>query len=164
MHLFEIILFLSRCIFISQSINLTDQYTLIDHFLTVKNLDSAVIYTCWPFSGNACASFLNKFVFAITRVIVLLIHKRLIVLDTVANMKRLNENKIGIIHREIKDFDGNLNLKDVFAISLHYPTIGIIVDWSCQENMAFQVYYVLTQSIVRFSTVLHSIFKTKSRL
>jgi len=38
---------------ISQSDNNFDaQYKLMDQFLTIKNLDTAHLYTCWSLSGN----------------------------------------------------------------------------------------------------------------
>lgn len=32
--------------------NFDAQYKLMDQFLTIKNLDTAQLYTCWSLSGN----------------------------------------------------------------------------------------------------------------
>lgn len=49
-------------------------------------------------------------------------------------MKKFNEKQIAVTYRNIKDFDGNYNLKDVFTISLYSPLLGVIVDWTCDEH------------------------------
>lgn len=54
-------------------------------------------------------------------------------------MKKCNENKIAVTHRSIEDFNDIFRLENAFTISLYSPSIGIIFDWSCYENMKFQV-------------------------
>lgn len=60
MYFFNVLLpFLTIRITFSQSINFDSQHELIDNFLTVKNLDSALFYTCWPYTGNKLVYLAN---------------------------------------------------------------------------------------------------------
>lgn len=56
-------------------------------------------------------------------------------------MKKFNEKQIAVTYRNIKDFGGNYNLKDMFTISLYSPLLGVIIDWTCNEyeNILFNV-------------------------
>lgn len=54
-------------------------------------------------------------------------------------MKKANEKNIMILYREKKDFNNNLNLEEVFSLSLYSPLLGVIVDWSCNEDISFEV-------------------------
>lgn len=60
----------------------------------------------------------------------------LMLLDRAQNMKILNKNNIMVTYRNIKDFTWN---DDDFTISLYSSLLGIIMDWSCNENMRFEV-------------------------
>lgn len=51
-------------------------------------------------------------------------------------MKKLNDQKIAVTYRNIKDFHLE---DDSFIISIYSPTIGIIIDWSCNGNMLLKV-------------------------
>lgn len=35
-----------------QSADFNAQYKLVEHFLTIRNLDCAVLFTCWSITGN----------------------------------------------------------------------------------------------------------------
>lgn len=49
--------FLATYIIIGKSANFDTQHKLIEHFLTVRNLDSVLLYTCWSFTGNSFKLF-----------------------------------------------------------------------------------------------------------
>lgn len=60
-------------------------------------------------------------------------------LDKEKIMKNMNEKKIAISHRNKEDFDDDFNLKDSFTLSIYSPTIGVIFDWSCNDDVLFKV-------------------------
>ncbi|XP_027836912.1 ionotropic receptor 75a-like [Aphis gossypii] len=88
--------------------NFDAQYKLMDQFLTIKNLDTAHLYTCWSQS------------------------------DRIKAMKKFNEKKIAVTYRNKEDFYGNFNLNDLFTITVYSPLLGIIVDWSCNDDPLFK--------------------------
>lgn len=69
----------------------------------------------------------------------ILISSKRLRLDRIESMRVLNGNGIAVTHRNGEDFVGNVDLNDVLTISLHSPLLGIIVDWSCNENVLFKV-------------------------
>lgn len=51
-------------------------------------------------------------------------------------MKKLNENSIMVTYRNMKNF----NLKDdAFTIPIYSSALGVIMDWSCNDNVEFEV-------------------------
>lgn len=60
-------------------------------------------------------------------------------LDRVKSMKMLNEKQIAITHRNMEDFAENNSLDNLFTISLYSPSIGLVVDWSCNEFISYKV-------------------------
>lgn len=54
-------------------------------------------------------------------------------------MKKFNEKKIAVTYRNKEDFYGNFNLNDLFTITVYSPLLGIIVDWSCNDDPLFKV-------------------------
>ncbi|XP_022164576.1 glutamate receptor ionotropic, delta-2-like [Myzus persicae] len=94
---------------VSLSVNNFDaQHELMEQFLTVRNLDTAIFYTCWSLS------------------------------DRVRYMKKLNEKKIAVTHRSKEDFFRDFNLDDLFTITVYSPLLGIIIDWSCNDDSLFK--------------------------
>jgi hypothetical protein len=55
------------------------------------------------------------------------------------NMKKANEKNIMILYRGKEDFNNDFNLKKVLSLSLYSPLLGVIVDWSCNEDLSFEV-------------------------
>lgn len=56
------------------------------------------------------------------------------------NMKKLNEKNIMVTYRNINYF----SIEDgTFTISTYSPTIGIIMDWSCNERTLSKVSVIL---------------------
>ncbi|XP_025200887.1 probable glutamate receptor [Melanaphis sacchari] len=88
--------------------NIVAQYKLMEQFLTVKNLDTALLYTCWSPS------------------------------DQIKHMKKFNEKKIMVTYRNKADFYGNFSRDDLFTITVYSPLLGIIVDWSCNDDLLFK--------------------------
>lgn len=54
-------------------------------------------------------------------------------------MKKANDRQIMISYRGKKDFDKDFNLEEVLSLSLNSPLIGVIIDWSCNDDILFQV-------------------------
>lgn len=54
-------------------------------------------------------------------------------------MKKMNEKNIGITYQNKEDFYNDISLKDTFKLSPYSPTIGIIFDWSCNDDVLFEV-------------------------
>lgn len=57
------------------------------------------------------------------------------------NMKKANKKNIIISYRGRKDFNKGFNLEEVLSLSLYSPILGVIIDWSCNEDILFEVYY-----------------------
>lgn len=54
MHFRKILLpFLATYIIIGESANFDAQYELMEKFLTIRNLNNVVLYTCWSFTSNS---------------------------------------------------------------------------------------------------------------
>ncbi|XP_025424044.1 glutamate receptor ionotropic, delta-2-like [Sipha flava] len=43
-----------------------------------------------------------------------------------------------ILYRGKEDFNNDFNLKKVLSLSLYSPLLGVIVDWSCNEDLSFE--------------------------
>lgn len=54
-------------------------------------------------------------------------------------MKKFNEKKIAVTHRNKEDFYGAFSLDDLFKITVNSPLLGIIIDWSCNDDPLFKV-------------------------
>lgn len=54
-------------------------------------------------------------------------------------MKKFNDKRVAVTYRNGVDFDENLNLRNVFTTSLYSPVLGVVVDWTCNENVSFKV-------------------------
>lgn len=73
-------------------------------------------------------------------------------------MKILNEKQIAITHRNIEDFVENYKLDSLITLSLYSPSIGMVVDWSCNEDTSFKV------SIQHLSFVVNKYFLIKNHI
>lgn len=56
-------------------------------------------------------------------------------------MKKFNEKKIAVTHRNKEDFYEAFGLDDLFTITVYSPLLGIIIDWSCNDDPLFKVNY-----------------------
>lgn len=54
-----ILSFLTSFLATGQPANIDEQYELIEHFLTVKNIDIVVLYACWSFKGTGLCRYYN---------------------------------------------------------------------------------------------------------
>lgn len=52
-----ILLFLANFVATSQPVNIDLQYELIENFLKVRNIDVAILYTCWSFKGKGLCHY-----------------------------------------------------------------------------------------------------------
>lgn len=63
------------------------------------------------------------------------------VVDRMNNMKKLNEKKVAVTYRN-KHFSAEelYRKEDTFRLSIYSPLLGVIVDWSCNDDLIlFQV-------------------------
>lgn len=125
------------------------QQKLIEHFLNVRNLDSVILYTCWSLAGN----YTNLQYY--TYVLILLSMLIVKLTDRMKNMKNLNDKYIAVTYRN-RHFaaDGHYGKEDTLELSLYSPSLGVIVDWSCNDDlMIFQVYNIFIRTYLKYQCV-----------
>lgn len=75
--------------------------------------------------------------------------------DRMKNMKNLNEKYIAVTYRNWHfAADGHNGKEDTFELSLYSPSLGVFVDWSCDNHsMIFQVHNIFIRTYLKYRCV-----------